>query len=229
MGFDALANREEDIAQWYVDTVLKADMAEYASDRLRGCMVIKPYGYAIWEQLQRQLDDRIKATGHQNVYFPMLIPKSLLEREKEHVEGFAHELVAVTHRGGEPLEEPLVLRPTSETIIYDTFSRWIHSYRDLPMLVNQWANIFRWEKRTRLFLRTMEFLWQEGHTAHATFEEAEEEAIRMLGVYREFMETVMAVPVVTGLKTPKEKFPGALNTRSCEALMGDGKALQMGT
>src|SRR5271170_5839095 len=203
-------------------------------------MVIKPYGYAIWEAVQRTLDGMIKATGHKNAYFPLFIPKSFFEREAQHVEGFAKECAVVTHsrlekgpEGGlvpaSPLEEPLIVRPTSETIIMHFFKRWIQSYRDLPLLINQWANVVRWEMRTRLFLRTLEFLWQEGHTAHATHDEAEAEARQMLGVYRTFMEQWMAMPVVTGQKTDSERFAGALRTYSCEAMMQDNKALQAGT
>ncbi|HRP07787.1 MAG TPA: proline--tRNA ligase [Gemmatimonadales bacterium] len=207
--------------------IQRADMADYS--RVRGCMVIRPNGYAIWEQMQRALDDMFKATGHENAYFPLFIPQSFLSREAEHVEGFAPELAVVTHGGGKELEEPLVVRPTSETIIYSMFAKWIQSWRDLPLLMNQWANVVRWEMRTRLFLRTTEFLWQEGHTAHATEADAEEETLRILKLYRTFMEEWMAMPVVTGLKTASEKFAGALRTYSCEALMQDNKALQAGT
>jgi prolyl-tRNA synthetase len=192
-------------------------------------MVIRPNGYGIWERMQRALDDMFKATGHKNAYFPLFIPESFLKREAEHVEGFAPETAVVTHGGGKKLEEPLVVRPTSETIIYAMFAKWVQSYRDLPLLINQWANVVRWEMRTRLFLRTLEFLWQEGHTAHATHDEAEEEARRMLGVYRDFMEGWMAMPVITGLKTDSERFAGALRTYACEAMMQDNKALQAGT
>src|SRR5438309_6855778 len=192
-------------------------------------MVIRPYGFAIWERIQQAVDRRIKLTGHQNLYFPMLIPAKLLEKEAEHVEGFAPEVAVVTHAGGEKLEEPLIVRPTSETIIWNSYRNWIQSYRDLPLLINQWCNVVRWEMRTRLFLRTTEFLWQEGHTAHATYEDAEEETIRMLGVYRRFAEEYMALPVIEGRKTEKEKFAGADHTYSIEAMMGDGKALQAGT
>jgi prolyl-tRNA synthetase len=192
-------------------------------------MVIRPGGYGIWERMQRALDDMFKATGHKNAYFPLFIPESFLRREAEHVEGFAPETAVVTHGGGKRLEEPLVVRPTSETIIYAMFAKWVQSYRDLPLLINQWANVVRWEMRTRLFLRTLEFLWQEGHTAHVTHDEAEEEARRMLGVYRDFMEGWMAMPVITGLKTDSERFAGALRTYACEAMMQDNKALQAGT
>ena len=233
--------REDNYSQWYNELVVKADLAEQSA--VRGCMVIKPYGYAIWEKMQRQLDDMFKATGHQNAYFPLLIPKSFLSREADHVEGFAKECAVVTHYRlkNDPegkgvvvdpearLEEELIIRPTSETIIWNTYKNWIHSYRDLPVLVNQWANVFRWEMRTRMFLRTAEFLWQEGHTAHATKEEAEEEARRMLDVYAEFAQDYMAVPVIKGVKSANERFAGALDTFTIEAMMQDGKALQSGT
>lgn len=233
--------RSDNYSQWYNELVAKADLAEQSA--VRGCMVIKPYGYAIWEKMQRQLDDMFKATGHQNAYFPLLIPKSFLSREADHVEGFAKECAVVTHYRlkNDPegngvvvdpaakLEEELIIRPTSETIIWNTFKNWIHSYRDLPLLVNQWANVFRWEMRTRMFLRTAEFLWQEGHTAHATREEAEAEARRMLDVYADFAENFMAIPVVKGVKTETERFAGALDTYTIEAMMQDGKALQSGT
>src|SRR5256886_10789125 len=192
-------------------------------------MVIRPDGYGIWERMQRALDDMFKATGHQNAYFPLFIPESFLQKEKDHVEGFAPQLAVVTHGGGKKLDEPLIVRPTSETIIYSMFAKWIRSHRDLPMLVNQWCNVVRWEMRTRLFLRTLEFLWQEGHTAHATHDEAEEEARQMLGIYRDFQEGWMAMPVVTGLKTESEKFAGALRTYGLEAMMQDNRALQAGT
>lgn len=236
-----LTKRSENYSQWYNELVVKADLAEQSA--VRGCMVIKPYGYAIWEKMQRQLDDMFKETGHVNAYFPLLIPKSFLSREAEHVEGFAKECAVVTHyrlkndpNGGgvvvDPaakLEEELIIRPTSETIIWNTYKNWINSYRDLPILCNQWANVFRWEMRTRLFLRTAEFLWQEGHTAHATREEAETEARRMLDVYADFAENFMAVPVVKGVKSANERFAGALDTYTIEAMMQDGKALQSGT
>ncbi|MEO8296043.1 MAG: proline--tRNA ligase, partial [Gemmatimonadota bacterium] len=212
---------------WYNEVIMRAELADYSP--VRGCMVIRPNGYAIWEQMQRALDDMFKATGHQNAYFPLFIPQSFLAREAEHVEGFAPELAVVTHGGGKVLEEPLVVRPTSETIIYSMFAKWIQSYRQLPLLINQWANVVRWELRTRLFLRTTEFLWQEGHTAHATEAEAEAETIQMLNVYRTFMEEWIAMPVVTGRKTDGERFAGALRTYACEALMQDNKALQAGT
>ena len=236
-----LTKRSENYSQWYNDLVVKADLAEQSA--VRGCMVIKPYGYAIWEKMQRELDNMFKATGHVNAYFPLLIPKSFLSREAEHVEGFAKECAVVTHyrlKNAEDgsgvvvdpaarLEEELIIRPTSETIIWNTYKNWIKSYRDLPILCNQWANVFRWEMRTRMFLRTAEFLWQEGHTAHATKEEALAEARKMLDVYADFAERFMAVPVVKGVKTANERFAGALDTFTIEAMMQDGKALQAGT
>ncbi len=222
-----LTTRADDFSAWYNEVVLRAELADYSP--VKGSMVIRPNGYGIWERMQRALDDMFKATGHQNAYFPLLIPESFLKKEAQHVEGFAPEVAVVTHGGGKKLEEPLIIRPTSETIIYHMFAKWVQSYRDLPLLINQWANVVRWEMRTRLFLRTLEFLWQEGHTAHATHDEAEEETRRMLGVYRDFMENWMAMPVITGLKTESEKFAGALRTYSCEAMMQDNKALQAGT
>ncbi|MBX7118054.1 MAG: proline--tRNA ligase [Gemmatimonadaceae bacterium] len=222
-----LTTRAEDFSAWYNELVLRAELADYSP--VKGSMVIRPNGYGIWERMQRALDDAFKATGHQNAYFPLFIPQSFLQKEAQHVEGFAPETAVVTHGGGKELEEPLVVRPTSETIIYHMFAKWVQSYRDLPILMNQWANVVRWEMRTRLFLRTLEFLWQEGHTAHATHDEAEAETRRMLGVYREFMEGFIAMPVVTGQKTESEKFAGALRTYSCEAMMQDNKALQAGT
>ena len=222
-----LTTRAADFSAWYNEVVLRAELADYSP--VRGCMVIRPSGYGIWERMQRALDDMFKATGHKNAYFPLFIPESYLHKESQHVEGFAPEVAVVTHGGGKKLDEPLVVRPTSETIIYAMFAKWVQSYRDLPLLINQWANVVRWEMRTRLFLRTLEFLWQEGHTAHATHDEAEEEARRMLGVYRDFMEGWMAMPVITGLKTDSERFAGALRTYSCEAMMQDNKALQAGT
>ena len=236
-----LTKRADNYSQWYSDLVTKADLAEQSA--VRGCMVIKPYGYAIWEKMQRQLDDMFKATGVQNAYFPLLIPKSFLSREAEHVEGFAKECAVVTHyrlksnsdKSGvviDPeakLEEELIVRPTSETIIWNTYKNWIHSWRDLPLLCNQWCNVMRWEMRTRPFLRTSEFLWQEGHTAHATREEAEQKAQQMLKVYADFAEQWMAVPVVQGVKSATERFAGALDTYTIEAMMQDGKALQSGT
>jgi prolyl-tRNA synthetase len=222
-----LTSRADDFSAWYNEVVLRAELADYSP--VRGCMVIRPAGYGVWERMQRALDDMFKATGHKNAYFPLFIPESFLHKEAEHVEGFAPQLAVVTHGGGKKLEEPLVVRPTSETIIYSMFAKWVQSHRDLPLLINQWANVVRWEMRTRLFLRTLEFLWQEGHTAHATHDEAEEEARRMLGVYRDFMEAWMAMPVITGQKTDAERFAGALRTYACEALMQDNKALQAGT
>lgn len=219
--------QSEDFSQWYTDVIREAELADYAP--VKGCIVFRPYGYAIWENIQAALDQRFKATGHKNAYFPLFIPYSFIQKEQEHVEGFAPELALVTHGGGEELEEPYVVRPTSETIINAMFARWIQSYRDLPLLVNQWCSVVRWEKRTKPFLRTMEFLWQEGHTAHATPEEAEEEAIRMLGVYQDFAENVAAVPVVPGRKSEGEKFAGAVRSYTIEALMRDGRALQAGT
>ena len=236
-----LTKRADNYSQWYNELVIKADLAEQSA--VRGCMVIKPYGYAIWEKMQHQLDTMFKETGVQNAYFPLLSPKSFLSKEADHVEGFAKECAVVTHYrlknnpDGQGvvvdpearLEEELIIRPTSETIIWNTYRNWINSYRDLPLLVNQWANVFRWEMRTRLFLRTAEFLWQEGHTAHATKEEAEAKAIEMLNVYADFAEKYMAVPVVKGVKTANERFAGALETYTIEAMMQDGKALQSGT
>ena len=236
-----LTKRSESYSAWYNELVVKADLAEQSA--VRGCMVIKPYGYAIWEKMQSVLDSMFKATGHQNAYFPLLIPKSFLCREAEHVEGFAKECAVVTHYRlkNDPdgngvvvdpearLEEELIVRPTSETIIWNTYKNWINSYRDLPILCNQWANVMRWEMRTRMFLRTAEFLWQEGHTAHATREEAEEEVVKMINVYGDFAENYMAMPVVKGVKSANERFAGALDTYTIEALMQDGKALQSGT
>ena len=236
-----LTSRSENYAQWYQDLVIKADMAENSA--VRGCMVIKPYGYAIWEKMQHALDNMFKESGHQNAYFPLLIPKSFMSREANHVEGFAKECAVVTHyrlkndpegKGiivdpAAKLEEELIIRPTSETIIWNTYKNWIQSYRDLPILINQWANVMRWEMRTRLFLRTAEFLWQEGHTAHATREEAEEETLKILDIYADFAENFMAIPVIKGVKTASERFAGALETYCIEALMQDGKALQAGT
>ncbi len=235
-----LTKRSEDYSKWYNELVVKADLAENSG--VRGCMVIKPYGYAIWEKMQAQLDKMFKETGHQNAYFPLFIPKSYFSKEASHVEGFAKECAVVTHyrlktdENGQvvvdetaKLEEELIVRPTSETIIWDTYRKWIQSYRDLPLLINQWANVVRWEMRTRLFLRTSEFLWQEGHTAHATKQEAIIEAEKMQGVYAEFAENFMAIPVIKGTKTESERFAGAIDTYSIEALMQDGKALQAGT
>jgi prolyl-tRNA synthetase len=224
---EKITPRATDYSQWYIDIVLNAGLADYAP--VKGCMVIRPRGYALWERIQQGLDGLFKETGHVNAYFPLLIPESFIKKEAEHVEGFSPELAVVTVAGGEKLEEPLVIRPTSETIIWSMYKKWIQSYRDLPILINQWANIIRWEKRTRLFLRTTEFLWQEGHTAHATSREAEEETLRMLGVYKQFAEAYMAIPVLSGVKTDSEKFAGAVRTYCIEALMQDGKALQAGT
>ena len=241
MSSKGLIKRSEDFSKWYNDLVSKADLAEHSD--VRGCMIIKPYGYAIWEKIKDQLDFMFKETGHQNAYFPLFIPKSYLSKEADHVEGFAKECAVVTHyrlKNAEDgsgvvvdpdakLEEELIVRPTSETIIWNTYKKWIQSYRDLPILVNQWANVVRWEMRTRLFLRTSEFLWQEGHTAHATKEEAIEETEKMLGVYADFAQQHMAIPVIKGLKTENERFAGAEETYCIEALMQDGKALQAGT
>lgn len=227
MSQDGITTREQDFSQWYLDLVLKAELADYSP--VRGCMVIRPNGYAIWEKIQSALDRMIKETGHRNAYFPLFIPESFLKKEAEHVEGFAPECAVVTHGGGKLLEEPLMIRPTSETIMYHMYAKWIQSYRDLPLLINQWANVVRWEMRTRLFLRTTEFLWQEGHTAHAIAAEAEEETCKMLNVYRTFIEDYMALPVFMGKKSASEKFAGALHTYSIEAMMQDGKALQAGT
>jgi prolyl-tRNA synthetase len=222
-----LTDQSDDFSRWYNEVVRKAQLADYSP--VRGCMVIRPYGFAIWEHMQRLLDDRIKATGHQNAYFPLLIPESLLQKEAEHVEGFAPECAWVTHGGREELEERLAVRPTSEALVCHMYARWIESYRDLPVLINQWANVMRWEKVTRLFLRTAEFLWQEGHTAHATHEESLAEVLRMLDVYRDFVETELAIPVYAGPKSEQEKFAGAEMTYAIEALMRDGRALQAGT
>jgi len=222
-----LTPMSEDFNQWYTDIIQEAELADYSP--VKGTMVIRPYGYAIWENIQKYLDNRFKETGHKNAYFPLFIPKSFIEKEAEHVEGFSPELATVTHAGGKELEEPLIVRPTSETIINHMFSKWITSHRDLPMLINQWANVVRWEMRTRLFLRTSEFLWQEGHTAHVTNEEANEEAIKMLNIYEEFVQNVAAVSVTKGLKSEMEKFAGAEKTYSIEAMMLDKKALQAGT
>ncbi len=227
MADEKLTPQAENFSEWYNQVVLRADLADYSP--VRGCMVVKPYGWALWENLQSNLDRRFKETGHVNAAFPMLIPKSFFEKEKEHVEGFSPELAVVTVGGGQELDEPLVIRPTSETIIGHMYAKWIKSYRDLPVLINQWANVVRWEMRTRLFLRTLEFYWQEGHTAHATPEEAEEETLRMLDVYADFAINEAAVPVIKGVKSESEKFAGAVNTYSIEAMMGDAKALQAGT
>lgn len=227
MSTDKLPSRSENYSEWYNQLVQRAEMADYAP--VRGCMVVRPYGWALWENIQKALDGRFKETGHVNAAFPLFIPKSFIEKEKEHVEGFSPELAVVTIGGGEVLEEPLVVRPTSETIIGYMYSKWIKSYRDLPVLINQWANVVRWEMRTRLFLRTLEFFWQEGHTAHATAEEAEEETMRMLNIYTDFAYNEAAVPVVPGRKSDKEKFAGAVRSYTIEAMMGDKRALQSGT
>src|SRR5687768_6348113 len=236
-----LPKRTENYSEWYNEIVKRADLAENSA--VRGCMVIKPYGFAIWEKMQRALDDMFKETGHQNAYFPLLVPKSFLEKEEEHAEGFAKECAVVTHyrlkanpdgKGlivdpNAKLEEELIIRPTSEAVIWSTYKNWIQSWRDLPILINQWANVMRWEMRTRLFLRTSEFLWQEGHTAHETAAEAREETMKMLEVYVRFVEDYLAIPVIAGMKSPAERFAGAVETYSIEAMMGDRKALQAGT
>jgi prolyl-tRNA synthetase len=227
MAEDKLPSRNENFSEWYNQLVLRAELADYAP--VRGCMVVRPYGWALWENIQAALDRRFKESGHVNAAFPLFIPMSFLEKEKEHVEGFSPELAVVTIGGGEKLEEPLIVRPTSETIIGYMYSKWIKSYRDLPVLINQWGNVVRWEMRTRLFLRTLEFYWQEGHTAHATSSEAEEETLRMLDTYADFAITEAAVPVVTGLKSEREKFAGAVRSYTIEAMMGDTRALQAGT
>jgi len=222
-----ITSKSEDFSQWYVDVILKGELADYSP--VRGCMVIRPYGYAVWEYMQKFLDERFKATGHKNAYFPLFIPESLFKKEAEHVEGFTPEVAWVTHGGQEELTERIAVRPTSETIICSMYSKWIKSWRDLPVLINQWCNVVRWEKSTKPFLRTAEFLWQEGHTAHRTEEDAEEETLRMLEVYRDFVETDLSLPVIKGRKSENEKFAGALRTYTIEAMMSDGKALQAGT
>lgn len=227
MSTDKLPTRSENYSEWYNQVIQRAEMADYAP--VRGCMVVRPYGWALWENIQQALDKRFKSTGHVNAAFPLFIPMSFLEKEKQHVEGFSPELAVVTIGGGEKLEEPLVVRPTSETIIGYMYSKWIKSYRDLPVLINQWGNVVRWEMRTRLFLRTLEFYWQEGHTAHATAEEAVEETVRMLNVYTDFAVNEAAVPVIPGKKSETEKFAGAVNSYTIEAMMGDTRALQAGT
>ncbi len=224
---EQIADIEADFPQWYTDVVLKTKLVDYGP--VKGTMVIRPYGYAIWENIQRELDCRFKATGHENAYFPLLIPMSYFTKEAEHVEGFAPEVAVVTHAGGEELAEPLAIRPTSETIFGNMYSKWLQSYRDLPIKINQWANVMRWEKTTRPFLRTSEFLWQEGHTAHSNEQEAVDETLQMLEVYKEFAENVLAIPVICGRKTEKEKFAGAVATYGMEAMMKDGKSLQAGT
>ncbi len=222
-----IASKTEDFSQWYTDVILRGELADYAP--VRGCMVIRPYGFGLWENMQARLDARLKAAGHKNAYFPLFIPESFLRKEAQHVKGFAPEVAWVTRAGSEDLAEPLVVRPTSETVIGHMYAKWIKSWRDLPVLINQWANVVRWEKTTRLFLRTSEFLWQEGHTCHRTAEEAEEETLKILEIYRSFLTEDLAIPVVAGLKTEKEKFAGAVRTYSVEALMADGRALQAGT
>jgi prolyl-tRNA synthetase len=224
---EKIVPRSQDYSRWYTDVIQNTELADYAP--VRGCMVIRPYGYALWENIQKTLDQRIKQTGAVNAYFPLFIPQSYIQREAEHVEGFSPELAVVTHGGGKELEEPLIVRPTSETIINAMFAKWVQSYRDLPLMINQWCNVVRWEMRTRLFLRTTEFLWQEGHTAHATAKEAQEEVLRMLEVYRDFSENEAAVPVIPGRKSEKEKFAGAVASYSIEAMMGDKRALQAAT
>jgi prolyl-tRNA synthetase len=227
MSDEKITPRSQDFSAWYNEVVQRAELADYAP--VRGCMIIRPYGYALWENLQRELDQRFKATGHKNAYFPLFIPMSFIQKEAQHVEGFSPELAVVTHGGGEKLEEPLVVRPTSETVIGHMFKQWIKSYRDLPLLINQWANVVRWELRPRLFLRTLEFLWQEGHTAHATEAEAEEETLKMLNVYVDVAQNEAAIPVIAGRKSESEKFAGALRSYTIEAMMGDRRALQAGT
>lgn len=224
---NAITPRHEDYSQWYLDIIKVADLADYSP--VKGCMIIKPNGYVLWEKVQEVLNTEFKARGVQNAYFPMLIPERLLKREESHVEGFAPEVAVVTHGGGEKLDEPLIVRPTSETIMYEVYKDWVQSYRDLPLLINQWANVIRWEMKTKPFLRTTEFLWQEGHTVHATLEEADAYARQMLEVYKDFFEHYMAIPVITGMKSENEKFAGALHTYTCEAMMQDGKALQIAT
>src|SRR5688500_2590449 len=227
MSTNKLPSQADDFPAWYVEVVKRAELAEHGP--AKGSMIIKPHGFAIWELTQRALDDRFKATGHENVYFPLLIPMSLLGKEADHVEGFAPQVAVVTQGGGEVLEEPLAIRPSSESIIWNTYKRWIQSYRDLPLLYNQWCNVLRWEMRTRLFLRTSEFWWQEGHTAHATRDEAFAEALQMQEVYRQVIEDVCAIPVTLGRKSESERFPGADETLTLEAMMRDTKALQSGT
>ena len=224
---EKITPRDKDYSRWYTDIIQHAELADHSP--VKGCMVIRPHGFAIWEKMQGALDAMIKATGHVNAYFPLFIPESFMQKEADHVEGFAPECAVVTHGGGKLLEEPLYVRPTSETIIWHMYGRWIQSYRDLPLLINQWCNVVRWEMRTRLFLRTTEFLWQEGHTAHATADEAREETMRMLDVYRDFAENTLAMGVIAGRKTEAERFAGAVDTFAIEAIMQDGKALQAGT
>lgn len=224
---EKITSRADNYSDWYVELVIRAQLADYSP--VKGCMVIRPRGYEMWERLQQDLDLRFKKTGHQNAYFPLLIPQSFIAKEKNHVEGFSPELAVVTHGGGEKLDEPLVIRPTSETIIWSMYKKWIQSYRDLPLLINQWANVVRWEKRTRLFLRTTEFLWQEGHTAHETAEEAQEETLKILDIYKTFAQETLALPVIYGMKSEEEKFSGAIDTYAIESLMQDGRSLQAGT
>ncbi len=224
---EKLVSPAEDFSEWYTQVIQRAELADYSP--VRGCMVIRPYGYALWENIQQSLDRRFKETGHQNAYFPLFIPYSFIQKESQHIQGFAPQLAIVTHGGGKELEEPLVVRPTSETIIGYMYAQWIRSYRDLPVLINQWCNVVRWELRTRPFLRTMEFLWQEGHTAHATYEEAEEETLKILNIYRDFAENEAAIPVILGKKSESEKFAGALHTYTMEAMMGNKWALQAAT
>lgn len=227
MAKEKTSSKQTNFSEWYLNIIQKAELADYPP--VKGCMVIRPNGYAIWENVRHFLDKMFKQTGHKNAYFPLLIPQSFIQKEKQHVEGFSPEVAVVTHAGGKKLEEPYVIRPTSETIINSMFSKWVQSYRDLPLLINQWANVIRWEMRTRPFLRTSEFLWQEGHTCHETKEEAEEEAHKMLGVYKDFLENYLAIPILCGKKTENERFAGAVDTYCVEALMQDGKALQAGT
>jgi prolyl-tRNA synthetase len=222
-----ITSRLEDYSQWYLDVIKEAGLAEYGP--VKGCMVIKPYGYAIWENIQKNLDEQFKSIGVQNAYFPIFIPERLLKKEKNHIKGFAPEVAVVTHAGGKKLDEPLIVRPTSETIMYEIFSNWIHSYRDLPLLINQWTNVVRWEMRPRLFLRTVEFLWQEGHTVHKTESQADEWARKILKIYKDFAENIMAIPVIAGVKSESEKFAGAKYTYTIEAMMQDGKSLQFAT
>src|SRR6266700_1489614 len=226
MAESKITKRSEDYSRWYTDVIAAAELADYAP--VKGCMIIRPNGYAIWEKMQQALDGMFKETGHLNAYFPLFIPQSFLQKEAEHVEGFAPEVAVVTHGGGKELEESLIVRPTSETIIHHFFAQWIHSHRDLPMMVNQWCNVVRWEMRTRMFLRTTEFLWQEGHTAHATQAEAEAETLTILEVYRRFCEEFLAIPLLWGRKSAAERFAGAVETYTIEGLMGDGRALQCG-
>src|SRR5256884_74525 len=227
MAESKITKRSEDYSRWYTDVIAAAELADYAP--VKGCMIIRPNGYAIWEKMQQALDRMFKETGHQNAYFPLFIPESFLQREAEHVEGLAREVAVVTHAGGSKLDDPLIIRQTSETIIWNTYRNWIQSYRDLPLLLNQWCNVVRWEMRTRMFLRTTEFLWQEGHTAHASREEAERETLMILELYKNFVEEFLAIPLIVGRKSAAERFPGAVETYTIEGLMADGRALQCGT